>query len=294
MTQEKTTKAWSGYLFVLITVALLATTIWCFVQGVRGPRPNAPFLIAAAVLLVVTILTAVGLFIVNPNESKVLVLFGKYAGTVKDNGFFWANPFFVKKKVSLRARNLNGEKLKVNDKAGNPIQIAAVVVWQVENTFRASFDVDDYEHYVVVQSEAAVRHLAGRYPYDTFENHDEDTLTLRAGTELVNDQLEKELEERLARAGIKILEARISHLAYAPEIAEAMLRRQQASAVVAARHQIVNGAVSMVQLALEKLAHENVVQLDEERKAAMVSNLLVVLCSESAASPVINAGTLYQ
>jgi regulator of protease activity HflC (stomatin/prohibitin superfamily) len=293
MTQEKTTKAWSGYLFVLITVALLAATIWCFVQGVRGPEPNVPFLIAAAVMVVVTILTAIGLFIVNPNESKVLILFGKYVGTVKDNGFFWANPFLVKKKVSLRARNLNGEKLKVNDKAGNPIQIAAVVVWQVENTFRASFDVDDYEHYVVVQSEAAVRHLAGAYPYDTFDDHDEETLTLRGGTDRVSDVLERELAERFARAGIKVIEARISHLAYAPEIAEAMLRRQQATAVVAARFQIVEGAVSMVELALQKLSEKNVVQLDEERKAAMVSNLLVVLCSESSASPVINAGTLY-
>jgi len=241
----------------------------------------------------IAIFTAPGFFIVNPNDARVLVLFGTYKGTVKGNGFYWANPFLSKKRVTLRARNLNGEKLKVNDQKGNPIQIAAVVVWQVEDTYRASFDVDNYEHYVVVQSEAAVRHLAGRYPYDTFEDDAEEKLTLRGGTDHVNGMLETELSERFARAGIKVVEARISHLAYAPEIAEAMLRRQQATAVVAARFQIVEGAVSMVQLALQKLSEQNVVTLDEDRKAAMVSNLLVVLCSESSASPVINAGTLY-
>jgi hypothetical protein len=224
----------------------------------------------------------------------VLVLFGTYKGTVKSNGFFWANPFYTKRKVTLRARNLNGAKLKVNDRAGNPIEIAAVIVWQVGDTYRASFDVVHYEDYVIIQSEAAVRHLAGTYPYDTFDDHAEETLTLRAGTERVNKVLESELTERFARAGVKVIEARLSHLAYAPEIAEAMLRRQQASAVVAARTQIVNGAVSMVELALEKLNEKKVVALDEERKAAMVSNLLVVLCSESAAAPVVNAGTLYQ
>jgi regulator of protease activity HflC (stomatin/prohibitin superfamily) len=231
---------------------------------------------------------------VNPNDSRVLVLFGTYKGTVKTNGFFWANPFYVKKKITLRARNLNGEKIKVNDKTGNPIQIAAVVVWQVHDTYKASFEVDNYEHYVVVQSEAAVRHLAGSYPYDTFDDHDEETLTLRAGTDRVSDVLEKELAARFERAGIRVMEARLSHLAYAPEIAEAMLRRQQAVAVVAARTQIVHGAVSMVELALARLSANNVVQLDEDKKAAMVSNLLVVLCSETSASPVINAGTLYQ
>jgi regulator of protease activity HflC (stomatin/prohibitin superfamily) len=224
----------------------------------------------------------------------VLVLFGTYKGTVKKNGFCWANPFLSKKKITLRARNLNGDKLKVNDKAGNPIEIAAVVVWQVQDTFHASFEVDDYEQYVVVQSEAAVRNLAGSYPYDNFEDDDSDAVTLRAGKEQVNDVLEQELQERFQRAGIKVIEARISHLAYAPEIAEAMLRRQQASAVVAARTQIVNGAVSMVELALDKLSEKHVVELDEEKKATMVSNLLVVLCSESSASPVVNTGTLYQ
>jgi regulator of protease activity HflC (stomatin/prohibitin superfamily) len=242
----------------------------------------------------VGILILVGLFIVNPNDSRVLILFGTYKGTIKKNGFCWANPFLTKKRITLRARNLNGEKLKVNDAAGNPIEIAAVVVWQVENTYHASFEVDDYEHYVIVQSEAAVRNLAGAYPYDTFDDDEDEILTLRAGKEQVNDVLETELQERFQRAGIKVIEARISHLAYAPEIAEAMLRRQQASAVVAARTQIVNGAVSMVELALEKLSQKHIVELDEEKKATMVSNLLVVLCSETAASPVVNAGTLYQ
>jgi len=244
--------------------------------------------------LILGILTGVGLFIVNPNDSRVLVLFGTYKGTVKKNGFCWANPFLTKRNVTLRARNLNGERLKVNDRAGNPIEIAAVVVWQVEDTYRACFDVDDYEHYVVVQSEAAVRHLAGSYPYDTFEDGEEETLTLRAGKEQVAAELERELQERFDRAGIRVIEARISHLAYAPEIAEAMLRRQQATAVVAARTKIVEGAVSMVEMALDKLSERRVVELDEERKATMVSNLLVVLCSESSAAPVVNAGTLYQ
>ena len=236
-----------------------------------------------------------GILVVNPNESRVLVLFGSYQGTVKKNGFAWANPFYTKKRISLRARNLNGQKLKVNDKTGNPIEIAAVVVWQVEDTYRASFDVDDYENYVVVQSEAAIRHLAGSYPYDTFEEPgQEEVLTLRGGTDQVAQVLEKELSDRFHRAGVRVIEARISHLAYAPEIAEAMLRRQQATAVVAARFQIVNGAVGMVELALKRLSENKVVELDEERKAAMVSNLLVVLCSENSATPVVNAGTLYQ
>lgn len=292
MNQERARTVFSGYPMLFLGLLLAIATIWVFVTGVRADR--VLLLIPSGLLLLATVLTFVGLFIVNPNDARVLVLFGTYTGTVKKNGFCWANPFYSKKRITLRARNLNGEKLKVNDKAGNPIQIAAVVVWQVEDTYRASFDVDDYEQYVVVQSEAAVRHLAGAYPYDTFEDHEQDTMTLRGGTEHVNAQLERELQERFDRAGIRVIEARISHLAYAPEIAEAMLRRQQAAAVVAARHQIVEGAVSMVELALSRLSEKNVVQLDEERKAAMVSNLLVVLCSESAASPVVNAGTLYQ
>ncbi len=292
MDQESARNPISGYPIVTLVLGLVVLAIALIVQGARNGHPT-PILIGAT-CIVVAVFLAAGLFIVNPNDARVLVLFGVYKGTVKRNGFCWANPFYSKKLVTLRARNLNGQKLKVNDRAGNPIEIAAVVVWQVQDTYRASFDVDDYEHYVVVQSEAAVRHLAGSYPYDTFEDHAEETLTLRAGTEQVRGVLEQELNERLGRAGIRIIEARLSHLAYAPEIAEAMLRRQQASAVVAARTQIVHGAVSMVEMALERLSARHIVELDEERKAAMVSNLLVVLCSESSATPVVNAGTLYQ
>jgi regulator of protease activity HflC (stomatin/prohibitin superfamily) len=292
MTKETSRQPISGYPMLLLGIVFLGLAIGSLVQGIRTEQPLWIPIIVGFVLL--GVLTLVGLFIVNPNDSRVLVLFGKYKGTVKANGFCWANPFYSKAKITLRARNLNGEKLKVNDKAGNPIEIAAVVVWKVEDTYKASFEVDRYEHYVVVQSEAAVRHLAGAYPYDTIEDDAEETLTLRAGQEKVNEVLERELAERFERAGIKVIEARLSHLAYAPEIAEAMLRRQQAAAVVAARTQIVNGAVSMVELALDKLSAKHVVELDEERKATMVSNLLVVLCSESSASPVVNAGTLYQ
>ncbi|MBM3319669.1 MAG: SPFH domain-containing protein [Candidatus Eisenbacteria bacterium] len=288
---EKTVRARSGYWMLVVTFLLYVLATWVLVQGI--PAESTPVIIAAFVLFVAAVLASIGFFVVNPNDSRVLVLFGTYAGTVKKNGFWWANPFYSKRKITLRARNLNGNKLKVNDKAGNPIEIAAVVVWQVEDTYRASFDVDHYEEYVIVQSEAAVRHLAGSYPYDTFDDEAEETLTLRAGTEQVNGVLESELTERFARAGVRVIEARLSHLAYAPEIAEAMLRRQQASAVVAARTQIVNGAVGMVELALDRLSAKKVVELDEERKASMVSNLLVVLCSETAAAPVVNAGTLY-
>jgi len=292
MTNEKVRSPFSGYLMLCFGILFVAGTIFFIVRVAMTENPW--FMIPIFTLAVIGALILIGLFIVNPNDSRVLVLFGTYKGTVKANGFYWANPFYTKKKITLRARNLNGEKLKVNDKAGNPIEIAAVVVWQVEDTFKASFDVDDYEHYVIVQSEAAIRHLAGAYAYDTFEDDDEEEFTLRAGAEQVNEVLERELLERFDRAGIKVIEARLSHLAYSPEIAEAMLRRQQAKAVVAARTQIVHGAVSMVEMALEKLAEKNVVTMDEERKAAMISNLLVVLCSESAATPVVNTGTLYQ
>jgi regulator of protease activity HflC (stomatin/prohibitin superfamily) len=278
---------------LFIGLALYGSAIFCLVRFIRGGEQPA-YMIAFLALVLLGVFIHIGLFIVAPNDSRVLVLFGVYKGTVKENGFFWANPFYTKKKITLRARNLNGQKLKVNDKAGNPIEIAAVVVWQVDDTYRASFEVDDYDDYVIVQSEAAVRHLAGAYPYDNFADDDDESLTLRAGTEHVNRQLEKELSDRFARAGVKVIEARISHLAYASEIAEAMLRRQQASAVVAARTQIVHGAVSMVEMALHDLAEKGVVMLDEERKATMVSNLLVVLCSESHAQPVVNTGTLYQ
>ena len=292
MTAEKTTNAQSGYLMLVIALLFVGLAIYSLVSIIQTENALWVFPLVLGLLLGIFIL--VGLFIVNPNDSRVLILFGTYKGTVKKNGFFWANPFYTKRHITLRARNLNGDRIKVNDAAGNPIEIAAVVVWQVEDTYHASFEVDDYENYVIVQSEAAVRHLAGTYPYDTFDDDDEEILTLRAGKEQVNTVLESELTERFKRAGIKVIEARISHLAYAPEIAEAMLRRQQASAVVAARTQIVTGAVSMVELALEKLSQHHVVDLDKERKASMVSNLLVVLCSESSASPVVNTGTLYQ
>ena len=292
MSAETTRRALPGFMMLFFTILLFAVGIWALVMGIRYEDPIFVPIILGSLLL--AFLTVPGYFIVNPNDARVLVLFGTYKGTVKANGFYWANPFLSKRKLTQRARNLNGDKLKVNDKAGNPIEIAAVVVWQVENTYRASFDVDDYEAYVIVQSEAAIRHLAGTYPYDTFDDDDDGTLTLRAGKELVSEVLEQELSDRFSRAGIKVIEARISHLAYAPEIAEAMLRRQQASAVVAARTQIVNGAVSMVELALDKLSERSIMVLDEERKATMVSNLLVVLCSESSASPIVNVGTLYQ
>jgi hypothetical protein len=292
LNQEATCSVRSGYAMLLLGILLLGGGVASLVLGIRAA--NSWSILPIVVLLLSSVLVFAGLFVVNPNDARVLVLFGVYKGTVKGNGFCWANPFLVKHKITLRARNLNGQKLKVNDKTGNPIEIAAVVVWQVSDTFRASFEVDNYEEYVVVQSEAAVRHLAGSYPYDTFEDHADETLTLRAGAEQVSQVLERELGERFMRAGIRVIEARISHLAYAAEIAEAMLRRQQAVAVVAARTQIVNGAVGMVELALDRLAERGVVKLDEDKKAAMVSNLLVVLCSESAAAPVVNAGTLYQ
>jgi regulator of protease activity HflC (stomatin/prohibitin superfamily) len=292
MDAENTRSAASGYLFV--AVAFLLAVVFAVSLYYVMQTEDLVLLVPIVVSVLALVFVIPGFFIVNPNDARVLVLFGSYGGTLKKNGFYWVLPFYVTKRVTLRARNLNGQRLKVNDKLGNPIEIAAVVVWKVKDTYRASFDVDDYEQYVVVQSEAAVRHLASSHPYDTFGDDESDTLTLRGGAEQVNAVLEQELGERLHPAGIQVIEARLSHLAYAPEIAEAMLRRQQASAVVAARTQIVTGAVSMVEMALEHLAAKKVVELDEERKAAMVSNLLVVLCSETSAAPVVNAGTLYQ
>ena len=233
-----------------------------------------------------------GFFFLNPNDSVVLVLFGDYKGTAKINGFKWVNPFFVRKKFSLRARNFDSENIKVNDKVGNPIQIGVILVWQVKDTFKAAFDVDNYENFVRIQSDAAVRILAGMYPYDNFDNDTE--LTLRSGHGEINQALEENLRNRLEIAGIHVIEARIGSLSYAPEIAGAMLRRQQATAVVAARFKIVEGAVSMVQMALEHLSEKHIVELDEERKAAMVSNLMVVLCGDKDVSPVVNTGTLNQ
>lgn len=231
-----------------------------------------------------------GFFIIQPNRSRVMIFFGDYKGSVKKNGFFWVNPFFVKKKISLRAHNFDSERVKVNDKLGNPILISVILVWQVEDTYKAAFDVNDYEHFVRVQSDAAVRKLANTYAYDNFE--DDTEITLRSGMEEVNHNLEEELMERLSIAGIKVIEARIGYLAYAEEIASAMLQRQQATAIVAARFKIVEGAVGMVESALDELNKKSIVDLDEEKKASMVSNLMVVLCSDKSAAPVVNAGTL--
>ena len=268
----------------LVFILILGVTIAGFVIF------ESPWFLIGILL---SIVTAIGFVIVNPNESSVLVLFGKYVGTIKINGFFWTNPFYLKKNISLRARNFVGQPIKVNDKVGNPIMIGIVLVWKVENTFKSSFDVDHYEHFVVVQSDAALRKLAGMFPYDNFEI-EEATITLRAGGEEVNHRLEAELKERLNIAGIHVIEARINYIAYAQEIAGAMLRRQQATAVVAARSKIVEGAVGMVQMALDQLSEKQIVHFDEEKKAAMVSNLMVVLCSDESARPVINTGTLHQ
>jgi len=289
MIHEKTLRPGSGYTHLAVNLLLIAATVFF---GWMQAQEAGIFWLPAVLAGLGWIIHLPGFFIVNPNESMVLILFGTYHGTVKEFGFFWANPFFTKKKVSLRAMNLNSEKLKVNDMMGNPIEIAAVIVWQVADTAKAVFEVDNYARYVEIQSEAAVRTLASTYPYDEFELENAE-ITLRGNAPLVNEELEKQLAERLAMAGVTVIEARISHLAYAPEIAGAMLQRQQAAAVVAARHKIVEGAVGMVEMALEQLSQKQVVELDEERKAAMVSNLLVVLCSDRAASPVVNAGTLH-
>jgi regulator of protease activity HflC (stomatin/prohibitin superfamily) len=283
MKSEKTTSAISGYSILLLFFALLGAAAFCI---------SIHLIPVAITLVIVSIFILPGFSVINPNEGIVITLFGVYKGTLKDNGFLWMNPFFTKKKVSLRAMNLNGTPIKVNDKVGNPIEIAAVIVWQVSDTAKAVFEVDNYHQFVAVQSEAAVRSLAGAYPYDHFED-EESSITLRAGAHIVNEKLEEELNERLSRAGIVILEARISHLAYSSEIAGAMLQRQQAQAVVAARKQIVEGAVGMVEMALAKLADRNIVDLDDERKAAMVSNLLVVLCAEKSVAPVVNTGSIY-
>lgn len=269
---------------LLVLLVILAGTILSFVGEV---------IFLGLILLILFILIAIGFTVVNPNESSVLVLFGAYKGTIKENGFFWVNPFFVKKKISLRARNFDSDPIKVNDKIGNPVKIGLVLVWKVENTYNAAFDVDDYQHFVYVQSEAALRKLAGLYPYDNFEDHDAE-ITLRGGGEEVNEELEREIRERLIIAGIFVIEARINYIAYAEEIAGAMLRRQQATAVVAARFKIVEGAVSMVDMALKQLSDQGIVDLDEEKKAAMVSNLMVVLCGDKDATPILNTGTLHQ
>ncbi|MFB9864423.1 SPFH domain-containing protein [Rufibacter immobilis] len=282
MKTEKPYYPASGYTFLILLLLLLGAAGAAVYY--LGTGAMVPFWL-------VFILLCKGFKIVNPNESRVLTLFGEYKGTIKQNGFLWVNPFFAAKSISLRARNLDTNPIKVNDKLGNPIMIGVVLVWRVEETFRAAFEVDNYETFVKVQSESAMRKLAGAYPYDNFE--DEREISLRGSSQEVNDELERELMERLAIAGIHVLEARISYLAYAQEIASAMLQRQQATAIVAARAKIVEGAVGMVEMALAQLNDKRLVDFDEERKAAMVTNLMVVLCSDRSVHPVVNAGTLH-
>ena len=309
----------NGFLHLFINLALLALSIWlivCFAKfdcmlDAEG-EPTAWILLpilTGSFLLFVYILDLAGFMIVQPNESRVLTFFGKYSGTVKQNGFFWTNPFYSKEKLSLRAKNMDVEPIKVNDKNGNPIMIGLVLVWKINDTYKACFEVDSdvrstitensmksvksFDSFVRVQSDAALRKVAGMYAYDNMDRDDEE-VTLRSGGEEINERLEDELRKHLEIAGIEVVEARINYLAYAAEIASVMLRRQQADAIISAREKIVEGAVSMVDLALKKLSEDKIVELDEERKAAMVSNLLVVLCADESASPVINTGTLYQ
>jgi regulator of protease activity HflC (stomatin/prohibitin superfamily) len=298
MSQERELQAPSGWAWLGINLVMYASIVPLVVIGARAIKGGSGLIgglcIAAGVVMAVGAgIVSNGLIVLAPNQAGVVVLFGRYLGTIKRNGYFFVNPFASQKKVSLRAHNLNGERLKVNDKAGNPIEIAAVVVWRVEDTFAACFEVEDYAAYVTTQSESALRHLASSYPYDSWEEDDAHAVSLRGDIDVVSEALERELQVRLAKAGVRVEEARLSHLAYAPEIAGAMLQRQQASAIIAARRKIVDGAVGMVQMALDKLSAERVVDLDPERRAAMVSNLLVVLCGEREAHPVINAGTLY-
>ncbi|MEP5253478.1 SPFH domain-containing protein [Winogradskyella rapida] len=284
MKEEKIIVPANGYLMLFLFVLLFFGSI----ASIALLKTGWPVF-----TMVISLVLAFGFLMVQPNGSRVLLLFGKYVGTVKKNGFYWVNPFYTKKKISLRASNFDSERLKVNDKLGNPVMISTILVWRVQNTYKAAFDVDNYENFVRVQTDAAVRKLASMYPYDNFadEGVDED-ITLRSSVNEVSNALEKEIDERLTIAGIEVLEARIGYLAYSNEIANAMLKRQQATAIVAARHKIVEGAVSMVEMAIEQLNEKQVVDLDEERKAAMVSNLMVVLCGDRDASPVLNTGTL--
>lgn len=311
----------SGIVMLFVNFLFLIATVALFIKAVSASGISTP-------LQLLLIFTSIALFIISctfwagfmqiePNEAVVMLFFGKYEGTIKENGFFWANPFFTKKKLTLRARNLDAEPIKVNDKTGNPVMIGVVVVWKVSNTYKASFDVDNasmavqhaagaatnavkqnekmlaYQNFVKVQSDAAVRNVAGMYAYDQNNTNNTEELTLRSGGEEINQILENQLNERLAIAGIEVVEARINYLAYAPEIAAVMLRRQQADAIIAAREKIVDGAVGMVKIALDKLSEENIIELDDDKKAAMVSNLLVVLCSDESAQPVLNTGTLH-
>jgi len=284
MSQEKIITPINGYFMLFICLIVFFGSIALLVS--TGT-------VLWVVSLFLGLFAAFGLVLVNPNSSRVLLLFGKYVGTIKKNGLYWVNPFYSKKKISLRASNFDSERLKVNDKLGNPVMISTILVWRVTDTYKAAFDVDDYKNFVRVQTDAAVRKLASMYPYDNFADEGiEEDITLRSSVNEVSEALEREIQDRLQMAGIEVLEARIGYLAYAQEIANAMLKRQQATAIVAARHKIVEGAVSMVEMALEELNAKDIVDLDEERKAAMVSNLMVVLCSDKDASPIVNTGTL--
>ncbi|MGD1945655.1 MAG: SPFH domain-containing protein [Croceivirga sp.] len=283
-TNEQNLSPLSGYLMLFLSLLLIVSGTFMIVK-----TQSSWFIINVAIGIIICF----GLVLVNPNSSRVLLLFGKYVGTIKKNGLFWVNPLYSKKKISLRASNFDSERLKVNDKLGNPIMISTILVWRVTDTYKAAFDVDDYKNFVRVQTDAAVRKLASMYPYDNFADEGiEEDITLRSSVNEVSEALEKEIQDRLEMAGIEVLEARIGYLAYAQEIANAMLKRQQATAIVAARHKIVEGAVSMVEMALDELNEKDIVHLDEERKAAMVSNLMVVLCSDKDASPIVNTGTL--
>lgn len=284
MKKENLIKAANGYLMLAVLLIMAAVTVYCLVNQL---------VLACIIMLLITILLIPGFFIINPNSSKVLLLFGAYRGTVKDNGFYWVIPFYSRHAVSLKARNFESERLKVNDKLGNPIMISSILVWRVEDTYKAMFEVDNYEAFVKIQTDSAVRKLAGSYPYDQFED-EKASVTLSSNFEDVNKSLEEEISERLKLAGLTVIEARIGYLAYAPEIAQAMLKRQQATAIIAARSKMVEGAVGMVEGALKSLSSKKILDLDEEKKAAMVSNLLVVLCGDKETSPVINTGTLNQ
>jgi regulator of protease activity HflC (stomatin/prohibitin superfamily) len=289
MIRERENAAIPGLPVLLGGIGLIGLSIYQVIQGAKGASPS--MILGWMLVLVGSIVLLAGLFVVNPNEGKVLQFFGSYAGTVKRPGLRWANPFYTKKRISQRIRNFESSHLKVNDNEGNPIEIAAVVVWKVVDTAEAVFEVDDYNNYVKVQTEAALRNLATSYTYDA---HDDAQISLRGHTAAVAEHLKNEIQDRLARAGVEVMEARISHLAYAPEIAHAMLQRQQAGAIIAARQRIVEGAVGMVEMALEMLSKRDIVALDNERKAAMVSNLLVVLCGDRSTQPIVNTGTIYQ
>ncbi|HYV85222.1 MAG TPA: SPFH domain-containing protein [Patescibacteria group bacterium] len=289
MNKENARNAVSGLAALALFVPLLLACAYGIVRGAM--QGDVALAVGSAIVLVADIAALAGLFVVNPNEGLVLQLFGSYVGTVRAPGLRFASPFYTKRRISLRVRNFESSRLKVNDIEGNPIEIAAVVVWRVVDTAEACFEVDNFENYVHVQSEAALRNMATSYPYDA---HDDEQTSLRGHTAKIAEHLKQEIQERLTKAGVQVLEARISHLAYAAEIASVMLQRQQAGAIIAARQRIVEGAVGMVEMALERLASQKILDLDGERKAAMVSNLLVVLCSERAAQPVVNTGTLYQ